>query len=130
MSDREDNGSPTLLDLARRLQRARAKFSGLFPRDVFRNSAWEMMLELFVAAQLDRMVCVKELILVSGEPSTSALRRIDRLEAAGLLHRSHDSSDHRRVAIALTDKGHSAMRTMLHNLFIDAGPGRAEGSHG
>ena len=82
----------------------RAKAAKLFPRDVFRDSAWDMVLELFIAGQQHRVVCVKELIFVSGETSTSALRRIDRLEAAELLHRSHDPDDHRRMAVTLTDK--------------------------
>ncbi len=112
-NDRE----PSMLDLARRMQRARARMAKLFPRDVFRDSAWEMMLELFVAAQLKRVVCVKELILVSGEKSTSALRRIDRLELAEMLRRCHDPVDHRRHAVVLTAKGDAAMRAMLLSLF-------------
>jgi len=83
-------GDGSLLDLARQLQRMRAKAAKLFPRDVFRDSAWDMVLELFIAGQQQRVVCVKELIFVSGETSTSALRRIDRLEAAELLHRWGD----------------------------------------
>ncbi|WP_341786466.1 MarR family transcriptional regulator [Sphingomonas leidyi] len=110
-------GDGSLLDLARQLQRMRAKAAKLFPRDVFRDSAWDMVLELFIAGQQQRVVCVKELIFVSGETSTSALRRIDRLEAAELLHRSHDPDDHRRMAVTLTDKGDAAMRAMLHSLF-------------
>jgi DNA-binding MarR family transcriptional regulator len=110
-------GDGSLLDLARQLQRMRAKAAKLFPRDVFRDSAWDMVLELFIAGQQHRVVCVKELIFVSGETSTSALRRIDRLEAAELLHRSHDPDDHRRMAVTLTDKGDAAMRAMLHSLF-------------
>ena len=91
----------SLPDLARQLQHMRAKAAKLFPRDVFRDSAWDMVLELFIAGQENRVICVKELIFVSGETSTSALRRIDRLEAAGLLSRSHDPDDHRRMAVTL-----------------------------
>jgi DNA-binding MarR family transcriptional regulator len=108
---------PSFLELARKMQSMRARVVDLLPRDVFRDSAWDMMLELFVAEQQKRLVCVKELILVSGETSTSALRRIDRLEAAELLRRRNDPVDHRRVAVALTSKGNAAMCTMLHNLF-------------
>lgn len=107
----------SLPDLARQLQHMRAKAAKLFPRDVFRDSAWDMVLELFIAGQENRVICVKELIFVSGETSTSALRRIDRLEAAGLLSRSHDPDDHRRMAVTLTSKGDEAMRAMLHSLF-------------
>lgn len=112
----------SLLDLARQLQHMRAKAAKLFPRDVFRDSAWDMVIELFIAGQQNRAVCVKELIFVSGETSTSALRRIDRLEAAGLLHRSHDPDDHRRMAVKLTSKGDEAMCAMLYSLFPDDAP--------
>lgn len=112
-NDRE----PSMLDLAKRMQRARIRMAKLFPRDVFRDSAWEMMLELFIAGQLKRVVCVKELILASGEKSTSALRRIDRLEAADMLRRCHDPVDHRRHVVMLTAKGDAAMHTMLLSLF-------------
>lgn len=114
-----------LLELARRTQRMRARIAEILPRNVFRDSAWDIMLELFTAAEQKRVVCIKELILVSGETSTSALRRIDRLEAADLLCRSHDPNDHRRVSVALTPKGDEGMRAMLVSLCPpDHGAGR------
>lgn len=108
-----------LHDLARHMQFMRTKIIPLFPRDVLRDSALDMLLELFVAQFRNRDVCIKELIIVSGETSTSALRRIDRLEASGMLRRRPDPADHRRVAVALTEKGDDAMRAMLHHLFLD-----------
>lgn len=114
--------APSLLDLARQMQIMRARAVDLFPREVFRDSAWDLMLELFVAEQQKRLVCVKELILVSGETSTSALRRIDALEAAQLLRRCNDPADHRRVSVALTVKGGEAMRAVLHSLYLANDP--------
>ncbi|MEG3163989.1 winged helix DNA-binding protein [Sphingomonas sp. PB2P19] len=112
-------GTPrSLLELARQAQAARDKTAKLFPRNIFRDSAWDLMLELFVGAQERRSICVKELVLVSGETSTSALRRIDSLEEAGLLRRCHDSKDHRRVAVVLTPKGEESMSAMLSHLFL------------
>jgi DNA-binding MarR family transcriptional regulator len=90
----------------------------LFPRDVFRDFAWDILLELFVAEQRGRAICIKDLILVSGETSTSALRRIVRLEDAGFLQRRHDTADHRRVSVALTAKGDVAMTALLRSLIL------------
>ncbi len=113
-----DVTEPTLLELARQAQKMRATVVKLFPRNVFRDSAWDMMIELFTAGQQNRVMCIKDLILVSGETSTSALRRIDRLETAGLLQRRHDSPDHRRVSVDLTAKGEEAMTAMLRSLIL------------
>ncbi|WP_454278063.1 winged helix DNA-binding protein [Sphingomonas sp. Marseille-Q8236] len=111
-------GRVTLVDLARQTQAMRAHIAEFFPRDIFRDSAWDMMLELFIAEQERRPICVKELILVSGETSTSALRRIDRLESTGLLQRRTDPADHRRLAVTLTERGTDAMTAMLRHLYL------------
>jgi DNA-binding MarR family transcriptional regulator len=108
-----------LVQLARQAQRMRAIVIRLFPRDVFRDSAWDMLLELFIAGQQNRVICTKELIFVSRETHASALRRIDRLEEAGMLLRHQDTSDHRRVIVSLTHKGEEAMSAMLRSLIIE-----------
>lgn len=110
---------PTPLDLARKAQRMQADVARVLPRGVLRDSVWDMLLELFVAAQEYRLLCVKQLILVSGETSTSALRRIDRLEQAALIRRRCDPDDHRRVAVELTQKGEEAMSVMLRSFIAD-----------
>lgn len=112
------SNTPSLLDLARQTQAMRANVAQFFPRDVFRDSAWDMMLELFIAEQQARPLCVKELILVSGESSTSALRRIYRLEESNLLRRRTDPTDHRRLIVRLTQRGTDAMTAMLRHLFL------------
>ncbi|WP_308814573.1 MarR family transcriptional regulator [Sphingomonas sp. GV3] len=120
------NNMVELLDLARQTQAVRAKMAKLLPRDIFRDSAWDMILELFVAAREQRSVCVKQLVLVSGETATSALRRIGRLEEAGLLRRRTDHCDHRRIMVELAPKGDEAMCAMLHNLFLEPAPAAGE----
>ncbi|MEK9210743.1 MarR family transcriptional regulator [Sphingomonas sp. 2378] len=119
----QGEGRATLVDLARQTQAMRANVAEFFPRDIFRDSAWDMMLELFIAEKESRPLCVKELILVSGESSTSALRRIDRLESAGLLRRRTDPADHRRLAVTLTQRGTDAMTAMLRHLYLTMGDG-------
>lgn len=105
-----------LLDFAHRVMDARAKCAAYFPKGVFRDSAWDMMLELFIAGEERRVVCVKQLMAVSGESSTGAMRRIDRLEEVRLIRRRPDPEDHRRVIVNLTDSGREAMTALLTNL--------------
>lgn len=118
-----ENASAVLLNQAIRLRETRARIATMFRRGLFDDSAWDMMLELFIARMQGHSLCVKELVLISGERSTSGLRRIDRLQAEGLLCRRVDQGDHRRVRVCLTDKGHTAMVLMLEQLF-----GEPEGS--
>ncbi|MGK6319260.1 winged helix DNA-binding protein [Sphingomonas sp. DT-204] len=106
-----------LLNLARQVMDARAKCARYFPKGVFRDSAWDMMLELFIAGEERRIVCVKQLMAVSGESATGAMRRIDRLEEVRLIRRRPDPEDNRRVLVELTDTGREAMTKLLTHIF-------------
>ncbi|SFR76183.1 MarR family transcriptional regulator [Sphingomonas jatrophae] len=120
MATREDALSPSdpsLLEKAKQARQLRAAMSKLGPRELFVDPAWDMMLELFIAAEQKQQLCVKDLILLSGESSTSALRRIDRLQGSELITRQVDRTDHRRVRVALTPQGWASMAAMLEHLF-------------
>jgi len=103
----------SLLALAMRSQVTRGRMRALFPADLCSDTAWDMMLEVFITQLRRKSVCVKELVLVSGSSSSSALRRIDRLEETGLVRRTLDPSDHRRTTVQLTNRGYTAMVLML-----------------
>jgi DNA-binding MarR family transcriptional regulator len=109
-----------LLEFARRLLEARALSARFFPKDVFRDSMWDMMLELFIAGEEPRRICVKQLMAVSGESPTGTVRRIDRLEEVRLIRRRPDPEDNRRVLVELTESGRKAMNSMLRYLFATA----------
>lgn len=79
------------------------------------------MLELFIVAEEQRTMCVKEAIAVLGETPTSSLRRIEGLKEAGLVIRSYDPIDHRRVLVTLSAHGRTAMISFLKHLFDASG---------
>lgn len=106
-----------LLRMARHARDSRKRIEPLFPKNIFRDSAWDMLLELFIATQQNERLCVKDLVQLSGDSSTSAIRRIDQLEGAGFLRRQIDDQDQRRVWVRLTEKGYQALATMLRHLF-------------
>lgn len=112
--------SPALLARARQARRLRATMSAFLPQDLLVDPAWDMMIDLFIAAATGERLHVKDLILMSGESAASAMRRINRLQEAALLARDPDPTDHRRVHVGLTARGQSAMAAMLEHLF-DAG---------
>ncbi|MFC3215619.1 helix-turn-helix domain-containing protein [Novosphingobium panipatense] len=102
---------------ARQILRARRKIAALEPRSLFRDTAWDMMLELFISGEEGGILFVKQLMIASGESAASAMRRIDRLESAGFLERIPDMLDQRRVIVQLTSKGRTAMLAMLDEVF-------------
>ncbi|WP_213982724.1 MarR family transcriptional regulator [Sphingomonas sp. dw_22] len=63
---------------------------------VFRDPAWDMLLDLLVASEEGRRVSVTGLCHASGVPTTTALRHVDRLDALGLIDRTADPADRRR----------------------------------
>lgn len=106
-----------LVDGARQLLRARTKMARIAPKGLLRDSAWDMMLELFISGQEGGILFVKQLLHSSGESTTAALRRIDRLEEAGFIERFPDPLDRRRVIVRLQDRGRAAMFAMLEHVF-------------
>lgn len=119
----EASAGRELARLAKHMVKVRRALAGLYPEELFRNSAWDLMLELFVARGEGRALCIKDLLAISRESATSALRGIDRLQSAGLLSRRLDPRDHRRMQADLTDRGYTAVVLMLEQLFDLGGEG-------
>lgn len=116
-----------LVEGARQLLRARLKMARIAPKGLLRDSAWDMMLELFINGEEGGILYVKQLMLMSGESSTAAMRRIDRLEEAEFIERFPDPLDGRRVIVQLKDVGRTAMLAMLQHVFEpDTPPAPAE----
>lgn len=82
------------------LRRQRDK---LFPLGYFADVAWEILLDLYEAHRNSSRMCVTSLGLGGGVPLTTTLRYLDRLIADGLIQRTPDPLDRRRIFIELTD---------------------------
>lgn len=115
-----------LVDCARRLIRLRKEVDKHIPPGLVKDFAWDILLELFVNGEEGGIVYVKQLMLVSGTTPTSAMRLIDRLEEETLIERSPDPLDHRRVIVGLSDRGRSAMVTLLRKILEKPGESDAE----
>jgi DNA-binding MarR family transcriptional regulator len=77
--------------------------------------AWEMLAELMRATLDGAHLSVTALCLSSQSPTTTALRKIEELEFAGLVRREPDARDRRRSYVELTPNGILRMR-----MFLDA----------
>lgn len=102
-----------LVDCARQVIRARREVDKHIPPGLMKDSAWDILLELFINGEEGGIVYVKQLMLACGTTATSAMRLIDRLETAELIAREPDPLDHRRVIVSLSERGRKAMIAIL-----------------
>ena len=104
------------LDMVRSIIRARSMRRQAFAADLFADPAWDMLLELYAIKCEDRRISISKLSFAAGVPSTTALRWIDKLEVEGLVVRTEDPMDARRVWIALSPSGLAAMDSYLRRI--------------
>jgi len=107
----------SLAEAAEKFIEMRDKCAPLLPKTMLRDLSWDLMLELFLAAEHHQKPFIKQLSSIAGEPLANAQRRIDHLEGIGLIRRQRDEDDHRRVHLSLTEKGYTAIANMLRSLY-------------
>ena len=101
---------PIWVELARQTYDDRRRRTKIFQSDdLFGEPAWDILLDLFIAAKARRRVSVTSACIGSAVPSTTALRWIAILERQGLLLREADPGDARRVYVKLSASGYQAM---------------------
>lgn len=103
--------------LLRRILKQRSMRKDFFGLSLFADPAWDMLLDLAAARVEHKRVSVTSLCIASGVASTTALRWIAELNDAGLLVRTEDDVDRRRVFVSLSDKG----AVILANYFARIG---------
>jgi hypothetical protein len=91
----------------------RALRASFFDPDFFCDPPWDMLLDLFLQQSMQKRVCVSSLCVASCAPSTTALRWIRALEDAGLVERSRDPDDGRRIFVRLTAAGYAKIAGYL-----------------
>ena len=111
--------APSRPEYIRALVAARVDRNAIFGTTLNADPAWEMLLDLAVAEASGRWVSVTSLCLASGAATTTALRRIDDLQEAGLVERQPDATDRRRINVRLTQTGRTRMQE-----FVDRQAGR------
>ncbi|GGE76379.1 winged helix DNA-binding protein [Sphingomonas prati] len=89
-----------------RRRRLRDQFLG---EGLFSDPAWDMLLDLAAARLEGSPVAVSSLCIAAAVPATTALRWIRALTQRGLMVRTPDAEDGRRVYITLSDDTATAM---------------------
>jgi CheY-like chemotaxis protein len=92
------------------MRRLRSQY---FPAELFSDPCWEMVLDLYDAALVGAEVTVTSLGAASGVPQTTALRRMETLQAHQLIVRAEDKADKRRTIIKLSDAGMNAVESFF-----------------
>lgn len=102
-----------LIQLARRIISFRRKRDSMFDRILFADPEWDILLDLFAQGGVGRRVSMSSLCIAAAVPTTTAVRCINAMVEQGLLARSRDANDARRVLIELTEESRHKMRTLL-----------------
>lgn len=89
-----------------RLRRLRDQY---FEPALFSDPAWDILLDLMGARLEHQRVAVSSLCIAAAVPTTTALRWIRAMTEQGLLVRTADPHDARRMFVALSDDAAAAM---------------------
>lgn len=113
----EPDDAPTLppeempLKVLRDLRRLRRLRVQHLPPGLVPEASWEILLDLYAFESKGIKISVTSLAVATGAPMTSALRRIQELEASGFIDRLPDGVDRRRATLRLTSQGRAAVET-------------------
>ena len=105
---------------AERLMRLRARRKDFIGHALFRDPAWDMLLDLYSAHERGDRLSVSALCYASGVPPTTALRHLERLDKARLMTRHDDPVDHRRSWVDPTEIALKGMTLFLTALVEEA----------
>jgi hypothetical protein len=98
--------SPQLIRMICDLRRTRQDF---FPANLSGDAAWDILLQLYAAHLDQHRVSISELTRRTSIAATTVLRWLGALTEEGLVSRSGDPNDSRRVFVALAPPGATAM---------------------
>jgi len=112
------------IELARHLYSMRRQRSAIFGQmEIFGEPAWDILLDLYIAALEGKSVSVSSACIGSASPPTTGLRWIGVLTHQGMLIREHDPTDQRRVLVRLSDHAMAAMDRFIE-MMVSRDPSR------
>lgn len=79
-------------------------------------AVWNVLIELYIGMSRGIALCVTDVAAGTGMAPTSTLRWQNYLVDLGLVSRSHDLADKRRIWLRLTETGLRATEEMLADL--------------
>ena len=111
---------PFWLQIAKRVYADRRRRCEHFDASLFGEPAWDILLDLFIAAKSDKKVSVSSACIAAAVPTSTALRWITVLESQGLVVRESDPDDARRCFLQLTEEGYTRLTNYLSDQVTQA----------
>ncbi len=105
-----------LVQIARRISHWRRKRDTMFDPIIFADPEWDILLDLFAEGGFGRRVSMSSLCIAASVPTTTAVRCINAMIDQGVLAKSRDANDARRVLIELTEDTRARMRVWLSGI--------------
>ena len=102
-----------LAQLARRISHWRRRRDALLDPIIFADPEWDILLDLYAQSGFGRRISMSSLCIAAAVPATTALRCINAMVDQGVLAKSRDANDARRVLVELTDETKAKMRSWL-----------------
>jgi len=94
-------------------RRVRLRRNAAMDTTIFRDPAWDMLLDLYCAEHEGKRLTVSQLSYGSGVPIATAIRHIDRMVDADLVKRLDDAKDQRCTIVALTPEAKAKFERFL-----------------
>ena len=98
---------------------ARRRRERIFGSRLFGAGRWDILLELYAAALAEEPATVNALATAVDAPSNYVSRWIQELERAGLVVRTSDTADRRRVYVTLSADASAAMADYFGDLCLE-----------
>lgn len=99
------------------LRKLRTRRNALVGAPLFRDPAWDMVLELFVANERGEELTITSLCYAAEVPLSTGTRQFQRLEEYGLATRKGDCEDTRRFIAKPTAKAIASVTTIAAMIF-------------
>ncbi|WP_157080968.1 hypothetical protein [Novosphingobium naphthalenivorans] len=105
--------------IARRIYNIRQKREQFFSSGLFSDPAWDIILDLYMAEEDKKEICITSACIAAGVPTSTGLRWITILIQNGYVERHDDPADARRSLLRLTDAARDALEALLGQLGDD-----------
>lgn len=119
----------TPIQFARQAQQTRLRSREILGADLIRDTNWEILLELYIAAHERRRVSVSSVCHITNAPVSTALRHLIRLTELGFVAREDDPEDSRRSWVNATPKAITSVDRLIARMLTSDRNARGTGDH-